>query len=104
MKKLGLRNVKWLAQHSTWWPARLLVWHRLHSTLSGQGRVLLALEDSHADRFPEDLGSEGLFPSRSGIMTEKVVEELSQNPFYYLLSTRIEAATSRGSDKSCATI
>lgn len=41
--------------------------------------------------------TQDLLPSRSGIMTEKVVEKLSQNPFTYLLSTRIEISASSGS-------
>ncbi|KAI5945615.1 Aryl hydrocarbon receptor nuclear translocator-like protein 2 [Manis javanica] len=41
--------------------------------------------------------TQGLLPSRSGIMTEKVVEKLSQNSFTFLFSTRIEISAASGS-------
>uniref|UniRef100_A0A8C5XS02 Basic helix-loop-helix ARNT like 2 n=1 Tax=Microcebus murinus TaxID=30608 RepID=A0A8C5XS02_MICMU len=52
---------------------------------------------SHVTEFPRKRKGSDSDPSQSGIMTEKVVEKLSQNPFTYLLSTRIEIAASSGS-------
>uniref|UniRef100_A0A384CA90 Aryl hydrocarbon receptor nuclear translocator like 2 n=1 Tax=Ursus maritimus TaxID=29073 RepID=A0A384CA90_URSMA len=51
----------------------------------------------HVVEFPRKRKGSDSDPSRSGIMTEKVVEKLSQNPFTYLLSTRIEISASSGS-------
>ncbi|XP_012903254.1 aryl hydrocarbon receptor nuclear translocator-like protein 2 isoform X3 [Mustela putorius furo] len=51
----------------------------------------------HVIEFPRKRKGSDSGPSQSGIMTEKVVEKLSQNPFTYLLSTRIEISASRSS-------
>ncbi|XP_063568144.1 basic helix-loop-helix ARNT-like protein 2 isoform X10 [Pongo abelii] len=52
---------------------------------------------SHMTEFPRKRKGSDSDPSQSGIMTEKVVEKLSQNPLTYLLSTRIEISASSGS-------
>ncbi|XP_045410102.1 aryl hydrocarbon receptor nuclear translocator-like protein 2 isoform X1 [Lemur catta] len=52
---------------------------------------------SPVTEFPRKRKGSDSDPSQSGIMTEKVVEKLSQNPFTYLLSTRIEISASSGS-------
>ncbi|XP_021546079.1 LOW QUALITY PROTEIN: aryl hydrocarbon receptor nuclear translocator-like protein 2 [Neomonachus schauinslandi] len=51
----------------------------------------------HVVEFPRKRKGSDSDPSQSGIMTEKVVEKLSQNPFTYLLSTRIEISAPSGS-------
>ncbi|XP_034500649.1 aryl hydrocarbon receptor nuclear translocator-like protein 2 isoform X4 [Ailuropoda melanoleuca] len=51
----------------------------------------------HVVEFPRKRKGSDSDPPQSGIMTEKVVEKLSQNPFTYLLSTRIEISASSGS-------
>ncbi|XP_035585101.1 aryl hydrocarbon receptor nuclear translocator-like protein 2 isoform X4 [Zalophus californianus] len=51
----------------------------------------------HVVEFPRKRKGSDSDPSQSGIMTEKVVEKLSQNPFTYLLSTRIEISAPGGS-------
>ncbi|XP_055136263.2 basic helix-loop-helix ARNT-like protein 2 isoform X2 [Symphalangus syndactylus] len=52
---------------------------------------------SHVTEFPQKRKGSDSDPSQSGIMTEKVVEKLSENPLTYLLSTRIEISASSGS-------
>uniref|UniRef100_A0A2K6GNC6 Basic helix-loop-helix ARNT like 2 n=1 Tax=Propithecus coquereli TaxID=379532 RepID=A0A2K6GNC6_PROCO len=52
---------------------------------------------SHVTEFPRKRKGSDSDPTQSGIMTEKVVENLSQNPFTYLLSTRIEISATSGS-------
>ncbi|XP_008567654.1 PREDICTED: aryl hydrocarbon receptor nuclear translocator-like protein 2 isoform X2 [Galeopterus variegatus] len=52
---------------------------------------------SHVTKLPRKRKGSDSDPSQSGIMTEKVMEKLSQNPFTYLLSTRIEILASGGS-------
>ncbi|KAG3292233.1 aryl hydrocarbon receptor nuclear translocator like 2 [Ictidomys tridecemlineatus] len=47
--------------------------------------------------FPRKRKGSDSDPSQSEIMTEKVVEKLSQNPFTYLLSTKIEISAPSGS-------
>ncbi|XP_053410038.1 basic helix-loop-helix ARNT-like protein 2 isoform X3 [Nycticebus coucang] len=51
---------------------------------------------SHVTEFPRKRKGSDSDPSQSGIMTGKVVEKLSQNPFTCLLSTRIEISASSG--------
>nr|XP_058937530.1 basic helix-loop-helix ARNT-like protein 2 isoform X3 [Kogia breviceps]XP_058937532.1 basic helix-loop-helix ARNT-like protein 2 isoform X3 [Kogia breviceps]XP_058937533.1 basic helix-loop-helix ARNT-like protein 2 isoform X3 [Kogia breviceps] len=51
----------------------------------------------HVTEFPRKRKGSDSDPSQSGIMKEKVVEKLSQNPFSYLLSTRVEISASSGS-------
>ncbi|XP_072654672.1 basic helix-loop-helix ARNT-like protein 2 isoform X4 [Canis lupus baileyi] len=51
----------------------------------------------HVIEFPRKRKGSDSDPSQSGIMTEKMVEKLSKNPFTYLLSTRIEISASSGS-------
>ncbi|XP_039738375.1 basic helix-loop-helix ARNT-like protein 2 isoform X2 [Pteropus medius] len=51
----------------------------------------------HVTEFPRKRKGSDSDPSQSGIMTEKVVKNHSQNPFTYLLSTRIEISASSGS-------
>uniref|UniRef100_A0A8C0TBY1 Aryl hydrocarbon receptor nuclear translocator like 2 n=1 Tax=Canis lupus familiaris TaxID=9615 RepID=A0A8C0TBY1_CANLF len=48
----------------------------------------------HVIEFPRKRKGSDSDPSQSGIMTEKMVEKLSKNPFTYLLSTRIEISAS----------
>ncbi|XP_046292255.1 basic helix-loop-helix ARNT-like protein 2 isoform X2 [Marmota monax] len=52
---------------------------------------------SHVMEFPRKRKGSDSDPSQSEIMTEKVVEKLSQNPFTYLLSTKIEISAPSGS-------
>ncbi|XP_038294603.1 aryl hydrocarbon receptor nuclear translocator-like protein 2 isoform X2 [Canis lupus familiaris] len=51
----------------------------------------------HVIEFPRKRKGSDSDPSQSGIMTEKMVEKLSKNPFTYLLSTRIEISATSGS-------
>ncbi|XP_029810675.1 aryl hydrocarbon receptor nuclear translocator-like protein 2 isoform X3 [Suricata suricatta] len=51
----------------------------------------------HVTEFPRKRKGSDSDPSPSGFMTEKVVEKLSQNPFTYLLSTKIEISATSGS-------
>ncbi|XP_049738664.1 basic helix-loop-helix ARNT-like protein 2 isoform X3 [Elephas maximus indicus] len=50
----------------------------------------------HVTEFPRKRKGSDSDPSQSGIMTEKVVEKLSQHPVTYLLSTRIGISASSG--------
>ncbi|XP_054094215.1 basic helix-loop-helix ARNT-like protein 2 isoform X4 [Callithrix jacchus] len=52
---------------------------------------------SHMTEFPRKRKGSDSDPSQSGIMTEKMVEKVSQNPLTYLLSTRIEISAFGGS-------
>ncbi|KAM9230580.1 basic helix-loop-helix ARNT-like protein 2 isoform 1-T1 [Dugong dugon] len=51
----------------------------------------------YVTEFPRKRKGSDSDPSQSGIMTEKVVEKLSQNPITYLLSTKIGMPASSGS-------
>ncbi|XP_041592012.1 aryl hydrocarbon receptor nuclear translocator-like protein 2 isoform X3 [Vulpes lagopus] len=57
----------------------------------------LGSHSPHVIEFPRKRKGSDSDPSQSGIMTEKMVEKLSKNPFTYLLSTRIEISASSGS-------
>uniref|UniRef100_A0A8D2D6B9 Basic helix-loop-helix ARNT-like protein 1 n=1 Tax=Sciurus vulgaris TaxID=55149 RepID=A0A8D2D6B9_SCIVU len=52
---------------------------------------------SHMMEFPRKRKGSDSDPSQSEIMTEKMMEKLSQNPFTYLLSTKIEISAPSGS-------
>ncbi|XP_039096749.1 aryl hydrocarbon receptor nuclear translocator-like protein 2 isoform X3 [Hyaena hyaena] len=51
----------------------------------------------HVTEFPRKRKGSDSDPSQSGFVTEKVAEKLSQNPFTYLLSTKIEISATSGS-------
>nr|XP_028685190.1 aryl hydrocarbon receptor nuclear translocator-like protein 2 isoform X6 [Macaca mulatta] len=61
------------------------------------GPTAMGSFSSHMTEFPRKRKASDSDPSQSGIMTEKVVEKISENPLTYLLSTRIEISASSGS-------
>uniref|UniRef100_A0A2K6CYB0 Basic helix-loop-helix ARNT like 2 n=1 Tax=Macaca nemestrina TaxID=9545 RepID=A0A2K6CYB0_MACNE len=61
------------------------------------GPTAMGSFSSHMTEFPRKRKASDSDPPQSGIMTEKVVEKISENPLTYLLSTRIEISASSGS-------